>query len=92
MYRKVSTEAPIEHENLRYLAWRDATSTLSLLVVATPVLKPLGILTWQQAGYISVGCLVLALLTATAARNAAHSLVRNVVAIAASGSAASPME
>lgn len=92
MYRGVSKEAPVEHENLRYLAWRDATATLVLLTIATAALQPLGILSWSQVGQIAAGCLVVALLTAAAARNAANSLVRNVVAISACGSADSPME
>lgn len=92
IYREVSTSPSVEHENLRYLAWRDATSTLLILALATPLCRPLGILTWQQVGWVSFGCLIFSLLTANAARNSAHALVKNAVAVAATGCAQQPME
>ena len=91
LYRDVSKEPLIEHENLRYLAWRDTTATLCLLTLATPMLPFFEFLLMHQAINISLACAGAAVLTSIAARNAAYSLVKNVVAFA-SGSTASPME
>lgn len=92
MYRQVASERAVEHENFRYLAWRDATATLVLLAVFTPLFRAFGQLRWENVFWVSLGCVGLSILTATAARNAASSLVRNVVAIVATGSTQSPME
>jgi hypothetical protein len=84
-YRKIHTEPAIEHANLRFLAWRDGTCTLFALALLTPLLAVLSILDWTEVLYVSMGCIVGALLMGTAARNAACSLVRHVVAFEAAG-------
>ena len=82
-YCAVSTEPSVMHENFRYLAWRDLTSVLVILGLTSPLLTTMGILPLSRVAWVTAGCLVGALLTGTAARHAATSLVRNVVSLSA---------
>lgn len=92
LYLTVAKHPQVEHENLRYLAWRDATSTLLLLAVGTLALPLLNVVSWRHAGWVAAACIGLGAVTLLAARNAAYSLVRNTVAVAASGGKPVPME
>lgn len=84
LYLTVSEKASVQHASFRYLAWRDATATLTFLALLTPLMVIFGVLTWHQAAMLTVGCLAISLIMAAAARNSAYSLVRNVIAICAS--------
>lgn len=89
LYRDCASEPSVVHENLRYLAWRDATIALMFLGIFTPILSAMDILAWVQVTWIALGCFALSLVTAAAARNAASALVRNAIAVASSPSPAS---
>jgi hypothetical protein len=79
-YKTVSSDPSVAHESFRYLAWRDVTTTLVLLCIVSLSFAPLGWLGWRHVIIAAAGCLGTSLVTALAARNAANSLVRNVLA------------
>ncbi|MEK7454056.1 MAG: hypothetical protein AABZ76_03970 [Pseudomonadota bacterium] len=79
-YKTVSSEQSVVHESFRYLAWRDVTTALWLLAVGSIAFALIGWLFWADVLVVVSACIVAALLTALAARNAANSLVRNVLA------------
>ena len=83
-YRAVSTEPSVMHENFRYLAWRDLTATLIVLGLLSTLLVPAGTLPITRTALVAACCIAAAILTGTAARHAASSLVRNVVSLNAS--------
>jgi hypothetical protein len=91
LYLKVSEKPQVAHENFRYLAWRDVTMVLWILVFASVALFPLGVLGATRMGIVMLCCTSSAIATTLAARNTAHSLVRNVVAHAAAGAEPSRM-
>lgn len=82
-YRAVSTDPSVEHENFRYLAWRDLTSTFVILGLVSPLLVPMNIMPFTRVVWVVGGCLAGVILAGTAARHAATSLVRNVVSLSA---------
>ncbi len=79
-YKTVSSEESVAHESFRYLAWRDVTTTLWLLAVGSIAFAFVGWLGWLEVLVATSTCIIAALATALAARNAANSLVRNVLA------------
>jgi hypothetical protein len=84
-YKTVSSEASVAHESFRYLAWRDVTTTLALLAPVSAAFGAVQWLSWGDVMIAAAACLLAGLLTALAARNAAHSLVRNVLAQTSGG-------
>jgi hypothetical protein len=81
VYRKHCSEPPVEDANAAYLRYRDMTALLPLLVAACVILTVWRGTPWTKS--IATYGLFLAeyLIIAQAARNAAKSLVTNVLAV-----------
>lgn len=84
VYRKHCAEAPVEDANGAYLRYREMTALLPLLVIATLILILRNGIPWMKS-ILSCGLFVSEyLIVRQAARNAAKSLVTNVLAVESS--------
>lgn len=84
VYRKHCTDAPVEDANGAYLRYREMTALMPLLVLATLVFTLWKGMPWMKLIF-SYGLFVIEyLVVLQAARNAAESLVTNVLAVESS--------
>jgi hypothetical protein len=84
VYRKHCSEAPVEDANGAYLRYREMTTLLPLLVLATLIVTLWKGIPWSKS-ILSYGLFVAEYVIVTqAARNAAKSLVNNVLAVESS--------
>lgn len=81
LYKKVSEKKSITHYSQRYIAWRDLSSLLLILIFVTiPVLSSFESNRAVEAGVTLTGTALAALcLTIIAARNSANALVTQVL-------------
>jgi hypothetical protein len=84
LYRKHRAEAPVEDANGAYLRYRDMTALLLLLVITSVVLSVWRGIPWTKSTLIYGIFLAEYLVVTQAARNAAKSLVLNVLAVESS--------
>jgi len=84
VYRKHCAEAPIEDANGAYLRYREMTALLALLMLAAVILTLWKGIPWAKSIIIYVLVVTEYLVVMQAARNAAKSLVTNVLAVESS--------